>query len=230
MAITTASAGTARAINVEIQRRRNPRGSAASVTLADGTVAFVGDRVATRRNVDLRTVTGAPVRNRQTWTVTDVGEDGSLLLSDPARGSVRLPAAYVARHVELGWAVTGYGSQGMTTTQHAVAVVEPSSTRAAIYVAMTRGRDRNLAWTVDRTGLHGAEELLAAAIARPASAVTAHAVAARLGTEPRPQASPAALEDDPGLRMARRLECATRSPAVWSHSARSVRRPTPTGR
>ncbi len=180
VAITTASAGTARAINVEIQRRRNPRLAGARVALADGTVAFVGDKVATRRNVGLVTGAGKPVRNRQSWTVAEVGEDGSLVVADRDRGSVRLPATYVVRHVELGWAVTGYGTQGVTT-DHAIAVVEPSSTRAGIYVAMTRGRGRNVAWIVDRTGLADAEEALAAAIARPADALSAHAVVARLG-------------------------------------------------
>ncbi len=150
--ITTASAGTARAINVEIQRRRNLRRDGARVALADGTSAFVGDRVATRRNVALVTDIGAPVRNRQTWTVTEVGHGGSLLLHDPSRGSVHLPAAYVARHVELGWAVTGYGTQGMTC-DHAMAVIEPSSTRAGVYVAMTRGRERNMAWIVTAPAL-----------------------------------------------------------------------------
>ena len=101
VAITTASAGTARAINVEIQRRRNPRDRGPSVVLADGTAAFAGDQVATRRNLSLATDTGAAVRNRQTWTVTKFGEDGSLVLTSDQRGSVVLPAAYVARHVDL---------------------------------------------------------------------------------------------------------------------------------
>lgn len=99
----------------------------------------MGDQVATRRNVALVTDAGAPVRNRQGWTVSGVGDDGSAVLADPERGSVRLPAAYVARHVELGWAVTGYGTQGVTT-DHAIAVVEPSSTRNGIYVAMPGAR------------------------------------------------------------------------------------------
>jgi len=166
VAVTTASAGTARAVNVAIQHRRNPRRAGDCAELADGTAAFMGDRVATRRNVALVTDKGSPVRNRQSWTVTKVAEDGSLEVADPERGSVRLPASYVARHVELGWAVTGYGTQGITT-DHAIAVVEPSSTRAGIYVAMTRGRDRNLALLVDRTGMADPEEVLAAAIARP---------------------------------------------------------------
>lgn len=48
VAITTASASTARAINIEIQYRHNPTRTGRSVTLADGTAAFAGDRIATR--------------------------------------------------------------------------------------------------------------------------------------------------------------------------------------
>jgi conjugative relaxase-like TrwC/TraI family protein len=201
VAITTASAGTARAINVEIQRRHNPLCRGASVALADGTRAFVGDQVTTRRS-DASVVTdrGSSVRNRQAWTVTEVGEDGSLTLTDPQRGQVQLPARYVARHIELGWAVTGYGNQGVTT-DHGICVVEPSSTRAGIYVGMTRGRGHNLAWVVDRTGLADAEEAFASAIARPANALTAHAVRAKLGGE-----APEPAVDDAAQRMARHLD------------------------
>ncbi len=201
VAITTASAGTARAINVEIQRRRNPRDEGRSVTLADGSRAFVGDQVTTRRNdANLVTDRGSSVRNRQAWTVTEVGEDGSLTVADPQRGQVQLPARYVARHLELGWAVTGYGNQGVTT-DHGICVVEPSSSRAGIYVGMTRGRGHNLAWVVDRTGLADAEEAFAAAIARPANALAAHAVRAQLGGD-----CPELPLDDAAQRMARRLD------------------------
>lgn len=180
VAVTTASASTARAINVEIQRRRNPLSKGASVGLADGTCVFVGDQIATRRNdQSLVTTKGATVRNRHTWTVTALEPDGSLTVANAERGDVRLPAAYVRRHVELGWVVTGYGSQG-STVDHGICVVESSSTRAGIYVGMTRGRGHNVAWIVDRTGLLEAEEAFAAAIAKPANARTAHAVRAEL--------------------------------------------------
>ena len=201
VAITTASAGTARAINVEIQRRRNPRRTGDSVALADGTHAFVGDQVATRRNdAGLTTDNGSPVRNRQTWSVTEIGEDGSLTLSDPKRGRVQLPARYVGRHLELGWAVTGYGNQG-DTTDHGICVVEPSSSRAGIYVAMTRGRGRNEAWILDRTGLADAEDAFASAITRPPNALTAHAVREQIGGD-----VPDPVEDTPAQRMIRRLD------------------------
>jgi ATP-dependent exoDNAse (exonuclease V) alpha subunit len=211
VAITTASTGTARAINVEIQRRRNPRRQGTSVALADGTDAFVGDQVATRRNdASLITSTGTAVRNRHTWTVTAIGDDGSLTVEDPQRGSARLPNAYVARHVELGWAVTGYGNQGVTV-DHGICVVEPASTRAGIYVAMTRGRGRNVAWVLDRTGLEDAEEAFATAIARPPNARTAHAVREQLyraaGASPPAVATPSeTLPEDPARRMAERLK------------------------
>ncbi|HET7488685.1 MAG TPA: hypothetical protein VFJ85_12205 [Acidimicrobiales bacterium] len=194
VAVTCASAGVARAINVEIQRRRHLGRADAGPALADGTRALVGDRVATRRNTPLQTSAGVAVRNRQTWTVTEVGQDGSVVVADGERGSVRLPAAYVGRHTELGWAVTGYGTQGITA-DHGIAVVEPSSTRNGIYVAMTRGRGRNVAWVLDRSGLADAEEALAAAVARPANALSAHAIAARLGAP-----VPAALQEDPAVR------------------------------
>ena len=102
--------------------------------------------------------------------------------------------------MELGWAVTGYGNQGVTT-DHGICVVEPSSSRAGIYVAMTRGRGRNVAWVVDRTGLADAEEVFAAAVARPATALTAHAVRAKLGGQ-----APPPVVDDPTQRALRRLD------------------------
>lgn len=181
VAVTVASSGTARRINVEIQRRRHPRQDGLFVLLRDGTKAFKGDQVVSRRNdVGLITSQGVLVRNRQSWAVADVMSDGSVVVIHPERGSVRLPAAYVARHLELGWAVTGYGNQGVTT-DHGICVVEPSSTRAGVYVAMTRGRGRNIAFVVDPTGAADTEEVLAGVVARPESGITAHAVAAQLG-------------------------------------------------
>ncbi len=61
-----------------------------------------------------------------------------------------LPAAYVRQHVELGYAVTSYRAQGITTdTAHVV--VAPGMTRENLYVAMTRGREANTAYVaVDR--------------------------------------------------------------------------------
>jgi hypothetical protein len=49
------------------------------------------------------------------------------------------------RHVELGYAVTSHRAQGITTdTAHVV--VTSSTTRENFYVAMTRGREANMAY------------------------------------------------------------------------------------
>jgi ATP-dependent exoDNAse (exonuclease V) alpha subunit len=178
VAITTATQSTARTINVEIQRRRRRTGR--HVPLADGTKAYAGDTIATRRNdPTLTTTSGDAVRNRHTWIVDAVNADGTVVVSDLDHGTTRLPAAYVAEHVELGWAVTGYGNQGITADA-GIAVIEPAASRAHIYVAMTRGRERNIAWIPDPTGTLDPAQVLADAIARPTNALTAHQVHQRL--------------------------------------------------
>jgi conjugative relaxase-like TrwC/TraI family protein len=147
------------------------------VELRDGTAAGVGDTIITRRNNrNLRTLAGRDwVRNGDIWTVTAVGDDGTMTIARDygtgttvrddgtirARrrgrrfgGSIVLPAAYVAEHVELGYAVTAYRAQGITTdTAHVL--VEPTSTRETFYVAMSRGRHANHAYvTLDRADDH----------------------------------------------------------------------------
>ncbi|MBP2407783.1 MobF family relaxase [Brachybacterium fresconis] len=121
------------------------------VTLAEGTRAGVGDTIITRRNDRrLRTGTGRDwVRNGETWQVTDVRDDGSITIRKTGRrfGAIVLPADYVAEHVDLGYAVTAHRAQGITTdTSHVL--VEPTTTRENLYVAMTRGRQSNQAYVV----------------------------------------------------------------------------------
>ena len=59
--------------------------------------------------------------------------------------TVTLPAAYVAEHVDLGYAVTAHRAQGITVdTSHVV--VSGGTTRENLYVSMTRGRDSNSAY------------------------------------------------------------------------------------
>jgi len=178
VAITVGNAETARAINREIQWLRKSRGAAAD--LRDGTRAHVGDQVATRRNdANLRSGSGAKVRNRQYWTVTAVDADGGLTVTDPRRGTVVLPPSYVAAHVELGWAVTGYGTQG-DTVDVGIAVLDVTTSRNHAYVAMTRGRHTNDALLVDATGIEDPSDLFARIVARPANGESALAVQDRL--------------------------------------------------
>ena len=62
-----------------------------------------------------------------------------------ARKVKRLPAEYVAEHVELGYAITAHRAQSRTVdTTHVV--TGPGMDREHLYVAMTRGRDANRAY------------------------------------------------------------------------------------
>ena len=85
-------AATARAINEEIQYQRNRLRDGPAVALADGTRAFTGDQLATRRN-DPSVVTdqGHSVKNRHTWTVTAVHRDGSLTVATPTAAPSYFP-------------------------------------------------------------------------------------------------------------------------------------------
>lgn len=122
--------------------------STVSMTTARGERIGLRDRVATRRNdPDLM------VTNRQTWTVTGLGEDGSLTLRSNGHGRGRdrvLPADYATRFVELAYATTVHGAQGETVDRAHVAIGEHTGAAAA-YVAMTRGRNRNTAHLVADT-------------------------------------------------------------------------------
>jgi conjugative relaxase-like TrwC/TraI family protein len=121
--------------------------------LHDGSRAAIEDTVITRRN-DRRLRAGRGwVRNGDRWTVADVREDGSLVIRRAGKkwgGSVVLPADYVTEHLDLGYAVTSFRAQGITTdTAHVL--VDASMTRENLYVALTRGRDTNRAYVaVDR--------------------------------------------------------------------------------
>ena len=104
----------------------------------------VGDRVMTRRNDrDLA------VANRDTWILTGIDHDGTLTIynRDAQGGSRRLPAAYGREHVELAYATTVHGAQGETTHTGHFLLGEHTSAAAA-YVAMTRGRENNVAHLV----------------------------------------------------------------------------------
>ena len=125
----------------------DPAGSI-EVNLADSTRASMGDLVITRCNDRrLSSTRGGWVRNGDRWRVTSVGRDGSMTVQrlDAVSGGVTLPAAYVAEHVELGYAVTAHRAQGLTVDASHV-VVSCATTRENLYVSMTRGREANIAY------------------------------------------------------------------------------------
>ena len=139
---------------------RGEVGAGRSVALVEGTHASVGDLVITRRNDRrLRTLRHGWVRNGDRWSVRDVRTDGSLVVRRQGAkfgAAIVLPAAYVAEHVDLGYAVTTHRAQGLTVdTAHVVAA--ETTTRENLYVAMTRGRESNIAYVAldDADESHG---------------------------------------------------------------------------
>jgi exodeoxyribonuclease V alpha subunit len=126
-------------------RHTHDTGAAAAegstLTTDRGEVLGVGDRVATRRNDP-----HLQVANRQTWTITGIRGDGSLVLHGRGRDR-EIPAEYATRFVELAYATTVHGAQGDTVARAHFAL-DDATGAAAAYVAMTRGREANTAHLV----------------------------------------------------------------------------------
>ena len=168
------------------------------VNLVDGSAASAGDTVITRRNErKLRTSRTDFVKNGDRWTVTAAHPTGDLagaldLVHLQTGRHLRLPADYVAAHVQLGYATTVHGAQGVTAdTSHTVTAGAES--RQQLYVALTRGRDANHLYlnaamdgdehsvitpaaTHPETALNILEQILARDAAAPSATSTARRV------------------------------------------------------
>lgn len=136
---------TVDAINTAIQEARNDAGqldTTASATGRNGAVLHIGDVVTTRRNHRGEDFT---VANRELWTVREVAEDGTVTLSGGIdQRTEEIPAEYAAESVELGYASTVHGAQGVTA-RRAVTVISEDTSAAQLYVGMTRGKLENRA-------------------------------------------------------------------------------------
>jgi len=130
-----------RELNLRAQATRESSGAA--VRLADDCVARVGDVVITRRNDRRLGISGSDwVKNGDRWIVTGI-KDGALSVRhrDSALRATLL-AAYVATHVELGYASTVHTAQGLTAdVMHGLVTGEES--RQTLYTMLTRGRVEN---------------------------------------------------------------------------------------
>ena len=114
------------------------------VTLADGNLASAGDTIITRTNDrQLRVSRTDWVKNGDRWTILRVAANGRLTAQHTThRRIVTLPADYVAESVELGYATTVHGAQGVTAdTMHGLAT--GSESRQQLYTMVTRGRTAN---------------------------------------------------------------------------------------
>ena len=101
----------------------------------------VGDVVATRANA--QGADGSRYANRERWRVRSVDADaGVQLVSLDGTRATRLSARAAREHLQLAYAVTGYGAQGLTVDE-AVQLVDEGMDRPAFYVGATRGRYAN---------------------------------------------------------------------------------------
>lgn len=124
------------------------------VTLSHGDNAGVGDIIIARKNkkwwktgANGRSICTGRVHNGQLFTITKVRRDGSLQVRDAKGYKMVLPSDYVKSECHLGYAATIHRSQGATVdTVHAV--IDDSTNRAGLYVALTRGSKENRVWAV----------------------------------------------------------------------------------
>lgn len=169
IAITTTRNEDVAAINDRIQRQRTIAGQLDpdTITSIGPEWAMVGDVVATRDNDRrLRTSRGDHVRNRERWVVTTTHLDGHLTVSRlDGHGAITLPARYVNEHVELAYATTEYGAQGITADR-SLTLATTATTGRGLYVGMTRGRTNNLALVVtEEPTLEAARDALESTLA-----------------------------------------------------------------
>ena len=133
---------------------------APTVNAARGQRIAAGDLILSRRNdptIDVRrpddhNEVADPVRNGDRWRVAAFDPSTNRVvagrLSD--RACAVFDFDYVREHLTLGYATTVHSAQGVTAdTAHAV--LGENTTRAMLYVAMTRGRDANTSYLYERT-------------------------------------------------------------------------------
>ncbi len=121
---------------------------AATLPLADHNVAGVGDVIVTRRNDRARSTTdGHWVANRDRWEVLALSACGLTARRVGGDDTVELDAAYLGEWAQLGYAGTVHASQGQTVDACHVLVTSVTS-RAGLYVGLTRGRAANYAYVV----------------------------------------------------------------------------------
>ncbi|MFG3207376.1 MobF family relaxase [Streptomyces sp. NPDC048192] len=171
--MTAADTETVTALNVRAQAWHIASGTVdtrRSTSLRGGQHAHTGDVIVTRLNRRRMLVRGGRdfVKNGDTWTITKILPGGDVVARHTHhRGRIRLPAAYLATHCELGYASTIHRAQGMTVdTSHALASAR--STREGVYVQLTRGARTNRLYVALEDGDHLDDVLLSIAARRRA--------------------------------------------------------------
>jgi AAA domain/TrwC relaxase len=125
-----------------------------SAALDEGARAYVGDLIVARQN-DNHLQAGEPGRtlaNGDLLRVDSIGEDqltvSRLVRPDKVGGSrewspqFTISRAYAAEHCDLGYALTWHTVEGQTVSA-GIALANDSRSRRGLYVAMSRGGQRN---------------------------------------------------------------------------------------
>ena len=91
------------------------------------------------------------VRNGNRWRVAAVDAAANRIAAERTTDKARVvfEGDYLREHVTLGYAATVHSAQGVTADT-AYTILSEGSTRAMLYVAMTRGRDNNEAFIYQR--------------------------------------------------------------------------------
>lgn len=128
-----------------------------------------GDVLIAKKNTSRIAIGADTLRNGDRFRVLSATDDGALVVVDlRGRGSATLPASYLARYAEYGWAATIDGAQG-ATADIGIVLARSGLDREHLYVAMTRGREENHVHTTPElsTGDAGPHTLAPAAAQHP---------------------------------------------------------------
>ncbi|RMB57062.1 toprim domain-containing protein [Tessaracoccus antarcticus] len=171
------------------------------VGLVDANWASAGDVIVTRLN-DRRLAISATdwVKNGDRWMIQHVTRQGVVRARHCDSGlMVRLPQDYVARYVQLGYAVTVHAAQGLTVDVTR-GVLTGDESRQQLYVMATRGRHANHLY-IPVVGDGDEHSLLHPTTLRPETAVDVlQSVLARDGS-PRSATTEARDQMAPSIRL-----------------------------
>ncbi|MER6256260.1 MobF family relaxase [Streptomyces sp. NPDC001584] len=123
--------------------------------LREGVQAHRGDLIVTRKNARTNVLRSGKdfVKNGDQWMLLEVRDNGDVEVRHTDHGGrTILPADYVAKHVDLGYASTGHRGQGATVDTGS-GLVTRRTARESAYVQTTRGRQGNRLYVVLDEGM-----------------------------------------------------------------------------
>ncbi|MFH8642082.1 MobF family relaxase [Streptomyces goshikiensis] len=126
-----------------------------TVAVREGVEAHRGDLVVTRKNARTNLLRSGKdfVKNGDQWMITRVLDNGDVEVRHTDHGGrTVLPADYVGKYVELGYASTGHRGQGATVDTGS-GLLTRRTARESAYVQTTRGRQENRLYVVLDEGM-----------------------------------------------------------------------------